>query len=143
MCDLELLGTFAPYIAFIITIGSWFLNSWLNRKNELFRQQLAERLVRRTQMCEKVIHAMMPFIEHGNNKTQYPSLDVLNSLISDANMHVQLYGSDEERKVFVELIQKMTSGDQNGSVTLHANDINIVTNTFRKQLRHEIGYENP
>ncbi|HVI53096.1 MAG TPA: hypothetical protein VM661_17940 [Candidatus Sulfotelmatobacter sp.] len=125
----------APFIAAIVAIIGWLATSMLNRKNEIFKQILEERLKRRMMMFESVFEALLPFANPRNGELSV-SGEKLSELLSMANKLVQLYGNNCE----IDCFRKFTSA-------INGKDLDLVKKLlidelplFRENMREELGY---
>lgn len=90
-------------ISAILVISGWFVNSELNRRHEIAKKRLDYRLDMLLAFIEvflQMTSSKNPFVEHKNLPTN----------MADARKKFQLYGKDDEVKMFEEFVTNIESG---------------------------------
>lgn len=72
---------------------SWFVNSWLNRRNDIAKQRLEFRIVLFTSVID-----MKRVIDNGVDRSE--AMILLREKLEEVNLKVQLYGKADENNLF-------------------------------------------
>ena len=132
------LSDLSPYVAMFVTVIVWSLTQRANRKHEIFR----ERLKRRVEMFDGLLPEISHFItaiklyneDNGNEKATRDAQIAFDSL-GDYRIKMFCYGTDNERKIYEELIETINSKNMKE----YADKNNRLVDLVRKNLRAELG----
>ncbi|WP_141050640.1 hypothetical protein [Aliarcobacter cryaerophilus] len=115
--------------AIIVVIG-WFINSYLNRRHEVFKKRLDYRLV----MLESYTDAGITLEKLFKDNTQHLANEFLLKL-EKAQINFLLYGTQEE----IKLINEITVyASKNEKLNMKSKSVELM-NKVRENIRTELG----
>jgi hypothetical protein len=111
----------------IAVISGWFVNGWLNRRNEIAKKRFDHRL--------PTLHSFLELIEFIKKNNQKPNDEEFIKLTRKVHMDFQLYGQKDEIDRY-EIFLKAWEANNN-EVALDA--LNNLIPLVMKRIRKELG----
>lgn len=117
-------------IAIWAAIAGWFVNGWLNRRNEIAKKRFEYRM----QALQSFLKVWF-IIEKEKSPFTHP--DFL-KLLEETRTNFQLYGEDDEIRLYEEFIRSIEKKDlENANKALHK-----LVPLVRKKVRSELKFKN-
>ena len=127
------------FAAIIVIIG-WFVNSWLNNKNEIKKRLLEHRLTALKSVVESVLFEMS---KGANNAFAQPDFK---DKLEKARATIQMYGYRNEIDIYEEFIKalnmKANTEDEKKNKLKKINESIPKLTIIMESLRTELGLEN-
>ena len=114
-------------ISAIIVVTGWFINSHLNRRHEISKKRLEYRL--------ETLHSFLTvYLSISSSSKPFDNDKKLNDKIINARVNFQLYGYQDESKLFQDFVVALEKSD-NEEVTVTVNKLIKLT---RARIRDEL-----
>ena len=114
-------------ISAIIVVTGWFINSHLNRRHEISKKRLEYRL--------ETLHSFLTvYLSISSSSKPFDNDKKLNDKIINARVNFQLYGYQDESKLFQDFVMALEKSD-NEEVTVTVNKLIKLT---RARIRNEL-----
>lgn len=118
-------------ISAVIVVTGWFINSYLNRRHEISKKRLEYRL--------ETLHSFLPvYLSISSSLQPFKDDESLNDKIVNARVNFQLYGYQDESKLFQDFVIAIEKPDVN-EVTIAVNKLIKLT---RARIRDELKLPN-
>jgi len=93
-------------ISAVIVVTGWFINSYLNRRHEISKKRLEYRL--------ETLHSFLPvYLSISSSSQPFKDDKSLNDKIIKARVNFQLYGYQDESKLFQDFVIAIEKPDVN------------------------------
>lgn len=114
-------------ISALIVVTGWFINSYLNRRHEISKKRLEYRL--------ETLHSFLPvYLSISSSLEPFTNDKKLNDKIISARVNFQLYGYQDETKLFQDFVVAIEKLD-NDEATIAINKLIKLT---RARIRVEL-----
>jgi len=118
-------------ISAVIVVTGWFINSYLNRRHEISKKRLEYRL--------ETLHSFLPvYLSISSSLQPFKDDESLNDKIINARVNFQLYGYQDESKLFQDFVIAIEKPDVN-EATIAVNKLIKLT---RARIRDELKLPN-
>lgn len=117
------------FIGFIITIISWFINSYLNRKNEILKTTFKYQLW----IYEEFTEIYFSILKNNWNLKTKDWIEIL-KLLTELQKKVILYLNKKEQKIFNELAESIKNNDNKKSLIKLNEFYDLCKKNIRKKL---------
>ncbi len=115
-------------ISSTIIVSGWFVNSLLKRRHEIAKKRMDYRL--------ETLHSFIPvFSSMASSKDPFRDFPSLNDKIKDAHVNFQLYGYENEIRLFDEFVSALKNQDPILATETINKLINIARNGIREELK--------
>lgn len=114
-------------ISALIVVTGWFINSYLNRRHEISKKRLEYRL--------ETLHSFLPvYLSISSSLEPFKNDKKLNDKIISARVNFQLYGYEDETKLFQDFVVAIEKPDNNEATIA----INKLIKLTRARIRDEL-----
>jgi hypothetical protein len=118
-------------ISVVIVVTGWFINSYLNRRHEISKKRLEYRL--------ETLHSFLPvYLSISSSSQPFKDDKSLKDKIINARVNFQLYGYQDESKLFQDFVHAIEKPDVN-EATITVNKLIKLT---RARIRDELKLPN-
>ncbi len=122
------ISDYAIIISSVIIVVGWFVNSLLNRRNEIHKKRMSYRLT--------TLHSFLPvFFSMSSSSQPFITDTSLGEKIKEARIQFQLYGHQDELKAFNEFVKAVEKQDTDEATKTINILIGIVIGRIRAELK--------
>lgn len=127
------LAIFGPALTFVLTIASWFVTNYLNRKTEIAKASLNHRLELLTRTLNSINEVYKILAKYnGNPPTKEEQIYVIKSLATISE-DIYILGTKEEQKRWKSIINDYKNQ------TIKSENLTTFANLIRNNYRRALG----